>query len=907
MREIRNNRGRSALIAVMVALPVLAMSVVSVVYQSQTWDLEDSLRAEMGAAQAQVKWQALQPIQQSPDAGGISSTVTDQSELGRLNPAEYGELLAGYLPAGSRLLPQRWTEVDRTQVQWEGMGEWKSLQVREFDYADPGVKGLVEQISGRAPDQAGEVVISETLAKKGLQAGAKITYRPSTDEATKTLTVVGVVGGSWAHYQDAIVGRPGTLLPEELFGLSRQEREKQDEIAVVEWLVVGPAEVSWADVQRMNEIGAVVRSRAVLSDPPAYAMPAAEFVDDYAESRFQQAVIVSVVAGLILLQVALLAGPAIAVGARRNRRNLALMAAAGASRSHLRRVVLASNGLIGLVSSVLAAVLGSLVGVAVIGGLLLWGHTDIPRLDFRITDQLALVLAGTLTVLVTALVPAQQAARMNVAATLTGRRATGSGPVKLLLPLAGLAIAAAGLAVAVQTTRGFIADPAQVVGGLAVFEVGLVMSVGLIMSIAARLVRPLPFSLRFALRDASRQRSRTAPAVAAVLAAVAGGTAGLVYFASAEEQQRNSYSAAGDVGLVAVSGLDPYVHDTKVQKLDRAEQVMAERFGADQVRQYQVVEAKDGVMVTLRPERAPDDVCAGSSGPYPSNPLKTCYWQDRSLQGVGGDIFDDGGTVQILTGGTAAQDVAALQAGRVVVPEPAMLWPDNTVRVEVGRYTAQDPDLRDIEVVTLPAVLATGENILPQPVYPLQAAEKLGVDLVPGGLVTQPTEPLGSAEVSALTAALDNTGQVSDVKVEGGYQDSYSYTLMALLAAVGAIALIGTFTAVGLAAAEAKADVSTLAAVGAGPEVRRWLAASQGAAIAGLGTLLGVVSGAVAGYVLIRLARPDGVQFSTVGIWEFVLPWPHLLLILLGLPLVAAAIGFFTTRAQLPVMRRLGL
>ena len=100
----------------------------------------------------------------------------------------------------------------------------------------------------------------------------------------------------------------------------------------------------------------VAVSRHVLAHPPSQAERYPEFAGG---NRFAAAV-PGLLGGLAMLEIILLAGPAFAVGARRRRRDLALVAAAGGSPAHLRRIVLADGVVLGAV----AAALGVGVGVA---------------------------------------------------------------------------------------------------------------------------------------------------------------------------------------------------------------------------------------------------------------------------------------------------------------------------------------------------------------------------------------------------------------------------------------------------------------------------------------------------------------------------------------------------------------
>jgi putative ABC transport system permease protein len=155
-----------------------------------------------------------------------------------------------------------------------------------------------------------------------------------------------------------------------------------------------------------------------------------------------------------------------------------------------------------------------------------------------------------------------------------------------------------------------------------------------------------------------------------------------------------------------------------------------------------------------------------------------------------------------------------------------------------------------------------------------------------------------------------------NIQVERGYQGQIPVGLLALVIATTVIALGGTFTAVGLAAAEGKTDVATLAAIGASPAVRRRLASAHAAVITLLGSGLGLLTGLLAGWALVRLhQRPDrpsppgGLPAYMVRYfdgWPFTIPWSTVALVVLGVPLLATGIGFLTTRSRLPLVRRVG-
>jgi putative ABC transport system permease protein len=122
----------------------------------------------------------------------------------------------------------------------------------------------------------------------------------------------------------------------------------------------------------------------------------------------------------------------------------------------------------------------------------------------------------------------------------------------------------------------------------------------------------------------------------------------------------------------------------------------------------------------------------------------------------------------------------------------------------------------------------------------------------------------------------------------------------------GVITLGAAATATGLAAADGRADLSTLAAVGAAPRVRRGLSLSQSGVIAGLGSLLGALAGlggAIA--VLFALNRGYADMWPAPTPYPVTVPWINLGVALLLVPVVAMLGAGLLTRSRLPIERRL--
>jgi putative ABC transport system permease protein len=142
--------------------------------------------------------------------------------------------------------------------------------------------------------------------------------------------------------------------------------------------------------------------------------------------------------------------------------------------------------------------------------------------------------------------------------------------------------------------------------------------------------------------------------------------------------------------------------------------------------------------------------------------------------------------------------------------------------------------------------------------------------------------------------------------VEHGAQIQIPVELWIIMAAAALITLGAAGIGTGLAAADGRADLSTLAAVGASPRLRRGLSLSQSAVIAGLGSVLGAAAGLGAA-IAVLVALNQGYA----DIWPgptprpIAIPWLSLTVALLVVPLVAILGAGMLTRSRLPIERRI--
>jgi putative ABC transport system permease protein len=571
----------------------------------------------------------------------------------------------------------------------------------------------------------------------------------------------------------------------------------------------------------------------------------------------------TLVVGFAALQVALLAGAAFAIGARRQRRELAVVAAVGASRPQVARMVLAN----GVVLGALAGGCGVAVGVLTFQ----LNKDTVERVaNHPLREGAAPVgwLAGIALFavavgLLAALGPARGAARQSFRAAISGREpVTAASNLRWLV---GGLLTAVGGAVAALVAAGPTGSVVTVTAGAMAVLLGVAAATPVLVAAAGRFARRLPLALRLAVRHAARHRLRTAASAAAVCTAVAGSMALMLY------------NAADDVESTV---LQP---DARAGLLVVPEAAAAHLTPERQRALTEALPVRAVVPLTV----AEQTVREGAEGPIYGNSGIPAY--------VSGQVAIGGAEViRAVTGADAPPAaMAALRDGGAVAFYP---WLPTDGHLVIG------------EGHRVPAVVVPAPDtftVLPAAVIAESTAKRLGLATRPEGLLVDTTRPPTAAEVVAgnsviLAAQVEATPAVTDpAQAEAGgrkrYGRDYSAMFLVLAAVSAVVTLAASAVAVGLATAEMRTDLSTLAAVGAGPRLRRRIAAAQAGLIVGIGAILGVVGGIApaAGMVAFR----DNLEWRV--------PWLPLAITVLVAPILAVLATALLTRPRLVLVRRL--
>ncbi|WP_329583264.1 FtsX-like permease family protein [Kitasatospora sp. NBC_01250] len=914
-RDALRAKGRSLLVLAMIAMPVLGVTGIDVVYRSSTLTPAEQLDRGQGRADLLLAshlrggtvQQAPLPSEGEFDEPPAATLTPQQQRSVQTDPAV---LAAQLLPPGSVLVP-----LQKSQGLQAGTAHGQLQTVAtEADLTDPIWHGKINLIHGHAPVDGGQIAVTQRfLDDSGLELGGT-TRLQGLGEAPFTIT--GVVEYPDELGLNAMVARPGAL----------SGGQPSDASPVTGWLVRLPAgaTVDWAKVQELNQYGFVATSRSVVLNPPArsqvpYYVQHGNVSGDSYFNRTTVVVLVTV-AGMALLEIVLLAGPAFAVGARRSRRQLGLLAAAGGDQAQVRAVVLGGGVVLGLAG----AAVGVLLAVLLVAVTRPWTEPMAGRrfgaLRVLPLDLLGIIAIGLATGLLAAVVPAFQASRQDVVAALTGRG--GVKPPSRKVTLLGLLMLTGGAALALLgATRGLGARSATVLGGSMIAELGMVACTPMVVGLFGKLGRWLPLGPRLALRDSVRHRGRTAPAVAAVMAAVAGAVAVGIYTASADEASRQSYQPSAPSKGVTLSFYNaavgsPAVFADQRAAVERSIPDLGPRADISTTRYPVGCDATHNRCGLVLAEASPAQRCPLEDGQRHS-PAE--YDQSRSDPRCADTMLSHGAFGSLVVGDATVlrtffglHDSAAEQAaadGRVLVFDQRMLQDGKAyLRLEEPYSQSQQAPFGPppSHEITADAMLASLPNSLGGMFMTPQTAVRLGLGTADAGSVwVPPAMPKSAAEQHARAQVAAVSQQGWDLQVERGYQTQHGLMELGLTGFAVLVALGAAGIATGLASADSQQDLTTLAAVGAAPRIRRTLSGFQCGVIAAMGAVLGTVCGMVPA---VALRRVDGTAASPIDHAHTVIafPWANIALTLVGLPLLAVLLAALLTRSRIVLLRRAG-
>jgi len=580
------------------------------------------------------------------------------------------------------------------------------------------------------------------------------------------------------------------------------------------------------------------------------------------------------VLGLVFIGLVSVAG--FSVMAQRRLRALGMLSAIGSTERNLRLVMITGGLAVGVTGALAGAVLGFAAWFAYVPALQqATGHVvdaaNLPWWAFAI----GVVFAIATSVLASRR-PAKTMAAVPVVAALSGRPAPPKAVHRSALP--GVIVFAGGVACLAFTGGLAAVGPGHgshallLLVGLVAVIVGILLLAPLSVSVlAAGAGRRLPVAIRIALRDLVRYRARSGAALAAstfavflamticLVASIQFGNP-LNWFGSNLSSSQLIFYAQAQGGGGQISQLG----DAQLASLGGKVDSYAAGLHAQSVLPLQ----GSGVALDQAGTQGPHDHFNGSV--YVATPQLLATYGIKASQ---------------ISPGT---DILTMHPGLASLPHIELTWGNYGVQDGPGNLVQKasvlPPCTLGHDCLAKPAVQTVsglpGGTSAPNTLITEYAMSKYHLQPYFTGWLIQAPAPLTATQISAarhLALAYQVTVETkSDAPSLGEFADGA--TALGIVIALGVLA-----ASVGLIRSETARDLRTLTAAGAGAGTRRMITAATAAALGLLGAILGLAGAVIAGVAWTH-SSPSAI-FGGV-------PLTDVLILLVGLPLIAAAGGW---------------
>ena len=560
MRTARRNWKRTVLIIALIALPVAVSQIAAGVAAARKVSPEEIVVQQLGSADAliqsfaptskSVDWVEEQLADLAPGAptlrfrntwGSIpgTSAFVEITDLDISEPLARGKLalVDGSLPSDGEVLVSDGLVAlggvsigDEIYLTVDGLAEAKVLEIvgvfRDVLYRNRRVVVVGPQ---ELDVLYAEVPNTREFATRDV---SWLVASPDPDALT------GAVHARWERDRSNFGPEPAQLKPaalafldDEVFGLldSQQVAELAALAASLDpggYATPGYSPSDQASSEAYNAFISAVYQRADLligSDGPVFPQLVANtsttlYFEEFGAERVLQvpAVMGTIVAALLMAEVALVAGAAYATGIRRRLREVGLLAVNGATTTHVHWMVVGE----GLISGLLGAGIGSVLALTVMTA----GRPIVQRVVDRsivgtplgIFELLAPALVGVAAATIAAWIPGRAAATVPAVTALDGRMPL-AAPRRWVVPL-GVAITGFGTFLLVVAKASFGQSGTVQAGlGVALIIGGFALMAGPIVEWVGRRADRFPAVVRLVLRDSARQRTRAATAIAATM------------------------------------------------------------------------------------------------------------------------------------------------------------------------------------------------------------------------------------------------------------------------------------------------------------------------------------------------------------------------------------------------------
>jgi putative ABC transport system permease protein len=592
----------------------------------------------------------------------------------------------------------------------------------------------------------------------------------------------------------------------------------------------------------------------------------------------------ALVLGMMLIALVSIGG--FTVLAQRRMRSIGMLESIGATDRHVRLVVSANGTVVGIVGAILGFILGfagwllyrpsfeqsahHLIGVFALPGLVV---------------LLAMVLA-VLAAYFASSRPARAVTKIPIVHALSGRPAPPRQIHRSAVPGIVFLVAAfllLGYSGGSGGGNGSGGAP-ELLLGLVLLMPGLILLAPFFLSLTERVSRRAPIATRLALRDLARYRARSGSALSAISIGVL--IAVIVILASASRfsnvldyagpnlasEQLALHTAFPPQG-VAIVHTNAKGQQVRVHPKTETATPTQLAAGAEQI-------AK-GLNAQLIALESPNAFLSGTQGGrswsgqiYVATP--------QLLRAFGIKASEINPEADVLTSRPGLSGVSGLAMGYGTNGKQSVLrgGPAGSVRHPLIQ-----------EISALPSGTSAPNTIITE-----YAMKKFHIASTTSDWLVVGTQSFTATQISGaqLTASTAQLQVESRNDIPSGSTIINWATLFGILIALGVLAM-----SVGLVRSETSSELRTLTATGASSYTRRTLTAVTAGALGFLGALLGVVGGYVAMIGWLRSNSLNGGISALANV-----PFGDLMLILFGMPAIAAVVGWLLASREPAILGR---
>jgi putative ABC transport system permease protein len=755
------------------------------------------------------------------------------------------------LTADIAAIASRWGPADLIEEQKITTGTEQSVQLRAESAHGHYNSVLLSLVSGTYPAGPGQVALTRAVATRyGAHAGG--TWRA----AGETWRVTGIV-------QD-----PSNLADQ--FALVAPGRIRHPSRAIMLLGAAAAQQLTGTTVPGIPAAQASLPTQQVGGVSPA--------------------VLILLVEALGLAFIGLVSVASFSVLAQRRLRALGMLSAIGATARHLRLVMIAGGLVVGATAALAGAVLGLAAWIAYAPTVQRdTGHA----VGAAHVPWWAVAIGMVLAIATSALAsrrPAKTMAAVPVVTALSGRPAPPRAVHRPALPgvivfAAGLAcLAAAGGLNGVAGGNGAQGHALFLLGGLVITVVGLCLLAPLAISVLAAGASPrLPVAIRIALRDLVRYRARSGAALAATTFA--------------------AFLAMGICVVASIRFDNPLNWIGPNLSSSQVTVGAAQSPGPGQMEQFSAAQL---ATLTTRVNALAASLHASAVPLETAGTLYQAGLAAHSPQNFSGELYV--ATPQLLAtyGIKASQitpgtDVLTMRPGLAGLPNLELLYDNGMVSDASGPApdpgsTGGPPCTLSNQCLASPAISTVGSlpsgTSAPNTVITEYAVSKYHLQTHLLAWLIQAPAPLTAAQLGAVR----QFGRANEVQVQTATANPSLADFTDGATALGVVIALSVLAmSVGLIRSETAPDLRTLTATGASGMTRRTITAATAAALGLLGAILGTAGAVVAGMAWTH----HGPTATAGGV-----PPADFLILLIGLPLIAAAGSWLFAGRQPPAVAR---